>query len=77
MLGVIQGLGWQELLIVLVIVLVLFGAKRLPEIAKSLGKAGKEFREASKDLAGDVKSGLEDDTTAPKAAGSQDRRSEE
>jgi len=38
------GLGYQELLIILVIVLVLFGANRLPELAKSLGKSVKEFK---------------------------------
>ena len=31
------GLGYQELLIILVIVLILFGANRLPELARSLG----------------------------------------
>jgi sec-independent protein translocase protein TatA len=47
------GLGYQELLIILVIVLVLFGANRLPELAKSLGSSVKEFKkginEASKE----------------------------
>lgn len=44
------GLGWQELVIVLVIVLIIFGAGRLPEVAKSLGQGVKEFRrEASAD----------------------------
>ncbi len=38
------GLGWPELLVILVIVLVLFGASRLPGIAKSLGSSAKEFR---------------------------------
>jgi sec-independent protein translocase protein TatA len=38
------GLGYQELLIILVIVLVLFGANRLPELAKSLGSSVKEFK---------------------------------
>ena len=38
------GLGYQELLIILVIVLVLFGAKRLPELARSLGSSVKEFK---------------------------------
>lgn len=38
------GLGWQELVIVLVIVLIIFGAGRLPEVAKSLGQGVKEFR---------------------------------
>ena len=38
------GLGYQELLIILVIVLVLFGANRLPELARSLGSSMKEFK---------------------------------
>jgi sec-independent protein translocase protein TatA len=47
------GLGYQELLIILVIVLILFGANRLPELARSLGSSVKEFKkgvsETSKD----------------------------
>jgi sec-independent protein translocase protein TatA len=47
------GLGYQELLIILVIVLILFGANRLPELARSLGSSVKEFKkgvnEAQKD----------------------------
>ena len=47
------GLGYQELLVILVIVLVLFGANRLPELARSLGSSVKEFKkgvnEAQKD----------------------------
>jgi sec-independent protein translocase protein TatA len=38
------GLGLPELLVILVIVVVLFGASRLPGIAKSLGSSAKEFR---------------------------------
>jgi len=38
------GLGWQELVIVLVIIMIIFGAGKLPEIAKSLGQGVKEFR---------------------------------
>ena len=38
------GLGYQELLIILVIVLVLFGANRLPQLARSLGSSVKEFK---------------------------------
>ena len=47
------GLGYQELLIILVIVLILFGANRLPELARSLGSSVKEVKkgvtEAQKD----------------------------
>ena len=38
------GLGTQELLVILVIVLVLFGANRLPQLARSLGSSLKEFK---------------------------------
>jgi sec-independent protein translocase protein TatA len=41
------GLGWQELLIVLVIIMIIFGAGKLPEIAKSLGQGVKEFKQES------------------------------
>ena len=41
------GLGMQELVIVLVIILVLFGAKRLPELASGMGKAIKNFKKAT------------------------------
>lgn len=38
------GLGWGEAIIVLVVLLVLFGAKRLPELARSLGSSVKELQ---------------------------------
>ena len=39
-----RGLGWPELVIILVIVIVLFGASRLPMIARSIGSSAREFR---------------------------------
>ena len=47
--------GIGELIIIFLIILVLFGAKRLPEIGQALGKAIKEFRKAGKDIQGDAK----------------------
>jgi sec-independent protein translocase protein TatA len=38
------GLGYQELLVILVIVLILFGGSKLPELARSLGSSIKEFK---------------------------------
>lgn len=43
-------IGWQELVIVLIIALVIFGPKRLPEIGKSLGKGIKEFKKSTTEL---------------------------
>ncbi len=42
-----MGLGPTELIIILVIVLVLFGAKKLPDLASSMGRSIKEFRKAA------------------------------
>lgn len=41
------GLGMQELIIILIIVLVLFGATRLPEIGKGIGQAIRNFKKAT------------------------------
>ncbi len=38
------GLGWQELVIVLVIIMIIFGAGKLPDVARSLGQGVKEFK---------------------------------
>ena len=50
------GLGTPELIVIGVIVFLIFGAKRIPEIGKGLGGAIKEFRDARKDLAKDTQS---------------------
>jgi sec-independent protein translocase protein TatA len=41
------GLGWQELVIILVIALIIFGPRKLPELGKSLGQAIRGFKEGS------------------------------
>ncbi len=46
--------GW-ELILILAVVLLLFGAKKLPELAKCLGSGIKEFKKASRDEIGDGK----------------------
>ncbi|HEY5792040.1 MAG TPA: twin-arginine translocase TatA/TatE family subunit [Chthoniobacterales bacterium] len=40
------SLGWPEILLIFLVVLVLFGAKRLPELARGLGRSLSEFRKA-------------------------------
>ncbi len=40
-------IGWQELLIVLIVVLVIFGPKRLPDLGRTLGRGVREFRNAT------------------------------
>ncbi len=45
----IFGLGGPELMIILVIILLLFGGSKLPQLAKGLGESVKEFKKAAKD----------------------------
>ena len=44
------SIGVQEILLILLIVLLLFGAKKLPEVGRGLGKGIREFKKASRDL---------------------------
>jgi sec-independent protein translocase protein TatA len=56
-LGAIIGvptLGWPELLLILAALLLLFGARKLPEIARSLGKSSKEFKAGLRDGAAEA-----------------------
>jgi sec-independent protein translocase protein TatA len=53
------GLGIQELIIIFLIIMVLFGAKKLPEIGKGLGKGIREFKRATEH-------GADEDEAAPK-----------
>jgi TatA/E family protein of Tat protein translocase len=44
------SLGWQEIMVILVIALIVFGPRKLPQLGKTLGKALGEFRRATNDL---------------------------
>ncbi|HJQ53391.1 MAG TPA: twin-arginine translocase TatA/TatE family subunit [Gemmatimonadaceae bacterium] len=58
------NLGFPELLIIMVVILLLFGAKRIPEIAGSMGKGIREFKkninEASREITAEPRPSLED-----------------
>jgi sec-independent protein translocase protein TatA len=51
----IGGLGVTEILVILLIVLLLFGAKRIPDVAQGLGKGLREFKKASQDIQKDIR----------------------
>jgi sec-independent protein translocase protein TatA len=61
------GLGMTEMILIFMVVLLLFGAKRLPEIGSSLGKGIREFKSSVKEIEGELKAPLEDiDKVPPK-----------
>ena len=48
-------IGWPQIVLIIVVVLILFGGKKLPQLMKGLGEGMKEFKNASKDLNDDNK----------------------
>ena len=56
------GLGTSEIILIAIALLVLFGAKKLPEIGKSLGKGLREFKKATNEITNSVNTGLNEDS---------------
>jgi sec-independent protein translocase protein TatA len=54
MLLFLQGLGMQEILVIGLFILIFFGAKKIPEFMKGLGKGVKEFKDSMKDVKKDI-----------------------
>lgn len=57
-------LGGWEIVLILAVVLILFGAKKLPELAKGLGTGIKEFKKATREVSEEINHAM-DDTTPP------------
>lgn len=60
-------LGGWEIILIMAVILLLFGAKKLPELAKGLGQGIKEFKKATTDVQRDLQSALEEENTPPPA----------
>jgi sec-independent protein translocase protein TatA len=56
----IFNLGGGEILLILCLVLILFGAKKIPELAKGLGQGIKEFKKATQDVTDELHSAVND-----------------
>lgn len=54
------GLGSTEIMVILFIVLLLFGAKKLPELARGLGKSVSEFKKATNEAEKEMKSAMDE-----------------
>lgn len=72
------NLGFPELLIIMVVILLLFGAKRIPEIAGSMGKGIREFKkninDATREVTSETRPGIEPESQSRLTAAELERR---
>lgn len=59
-LGFIQNIGGGSLVLIILVIILLFGAKRIPELARGLGRGIREFKDATKEIQDDLEEGLKD-----------------
>ncbi len=74
-----MGLGAGEIILILIVFLLLFGAKRLPELARSLGKSLREFKKAASDIQDEIQDSLnsvDKPKSTPKNQDSENKSSE-
>lgn len=61
----IDGIGGPELLLIMFLVLILFGANRLPDLARGMGRAVREFKKATSSVEQEVRRAMEEPPPAP------------
>jgi sec-independent protein translocase protein TatA len=64
-LALLPNLAGPDMLIIFLIVLIMFGAKKLPELAKGLGQAVREFSKAKEDMSSELHRAAQVDTSVP------------
>ena len=55
------GIGGPEIFLILAVVLILFGAKKVPELARGMGQGIKEFKKASREVQDDIQRSIDED----------------
>lgn len=59
-LAFLTNLGWPEIVVILVVFILLFGAKKLPELARGVGKSIKEFKKATSTIEDDLRTAMDE-----------------
>jgi sec-independent protein translocase protein TatA len=59
--GFIGGLGGTEIVLIVFAILLLFGAKKIPELARGIGKGIREFKDATREVKNDIENSTKDD----------------
>jgi sec-independent protein translocase protein TatA len=63
----IFDLGGSQILLILALALIFFGAKKIPELAKGLGQGIKEFKKATRDVTDEIQNSMHDPSPPPPA----------
>ncbi len=56
--------GWTEMLIIALFIIIFFGAKKIPEIARGMGKGIREFKDATKEIKNEINESANEDKKA-------------
>lgn len=56
--------GWTEMLIIALFIIIFFGAKKIPEIARGMGKGIREFKDATKEIKNEINEGANEEKKA-------------
>ncbi|UCH11661.1 MAG: twin-arginine translocase TatA/TatE family subunit [Fidelibacterota bacterium] len=72
-----MSLGFGEILVILFIILLLFGAKKLPDLARGLGQGMREFRRATNEIQEEIKTATNLDEPPKKVADSSTKEQED
>ena len=67
-LAILQNLNTPEIILIFLVVLLLFGAKRLPDLFRSFGKSIREFKKATSEIEDDIRTAMDEEPSkqAPK-----------
>ncbi|MEP1033872.1 twin-arginine translocase TatA/TatE family subunit [Ekhidna sp.] len=56
--------GWTEMIIIALFIIIFFGAKKIPEIARGMGKGIREFKDATKEIKNEINEGSSEEKKA-------------
>lgn len=70
------SIGFGEIIVILLVALIVFGPRKLPEIGRTIGKSLREFRRAASSLKSDFEGGLDDDEPPSVASESERKQGE-
>jgi len=63
-LAFVGGLGGWEILLIVLVLVIFFGAKKIPELARGLGRGIREFKDATKEIKDEIEEGSQNTTTS-------------